>query len=301
MPYRQLIENIANELMANDAQAQFEAQEAGYLAKILLEELTGQSSASLLANRTLQIDLSQESKLANWISELRTGKPWQYVLGWAPFDDLRIPVRPGVLIPRPETEEIVAQAALWLNNRLMDLLRKDKGFDPTTIKVLDICTGSGCIPIALKHRFPQLTVLATDFDETALDIAKANAALLSADINIFRHDALTEEPIADHGSVTLIISNPPYVLPSEAAEMASNVLDHEPEVALFVPEEDPLLFYRHIVRHAQTLLGPGGSLWLECNERYCAEVKALLEAAGFAEYHQEADFRGRMRLVWGIL
>jgi len=281
MQYRILTNNIAKALLEVPSAIQ-DLTQAITLAKLLIEELTGLGVAQLLTKFIL-LEQNQETQLANWVLELKGGKPWQYVLGWAPFDGLRLSVGPSVLIPRPETEELVMLASQGLVNGPLNLL--------------DLCTGSGCIAIALKNRFPQALVEGWDISAEALALAQQNAGLM--DVKFSLQDVLTYQG-ALQPTYQLIISNPPYIKPSEAKLMASNVLDYEPHLALFTPEEDPLLFYTSIAQLGQNLLTNGGTLWLECNEAHTEDVLRLLVNLNYSNVKTYIDFRDKPRFVSGI-
>lgn len=272
----------------------YEPKEAQYLAKILLEELLGFSAAQLLAYGALELGNAETDQLNHWLAELQAGKPWQYVLGYAPFLDLKIPVQPGVLIPRPETEELVLMA-----------LRSTTSQTDEPLKVWDVCTGSACIALGWWHarekQGVQDVVWATDWDPKALTIARQNITALAAPVKLVAHDALGKALPAGipHGGLDLILSNPPYVLDLDRAEMHDRVLDHEPAVALFAPAGDALAFYRSIAQYGLQTLKVGGQLFLECHERYADEVAQLLQEAGYAAVQTHDDFRGRPRFVTG--
>lgn len=211
--------------------------------------------------------------------QIEAGCPPQYITGYADFCDRRFAVRPGVLIPRPETEELIR----WI--------REDK---PEKLRMLDIGTGSGCIAVTLAADFPEAAVSAADISETALEVARRNAEANHAAIRFMRCDILTETPA---GTYDLIVSNPPYVTKKEQAAMRDNVLSHEPELALFVPDDDPLLFYRAIAKHGKQLLSPGGRLYFEINEAYGREVLALLLSEGYDGVELRADIYDKPRMV----
>jgi len=207
-----------------------------------------------------------ESKAAQALEELCQGRPLQYVLGYAEFCGHRFKVREGCLIPRPETEELVY--------RIFDEVRDgeigDDGFN-----ILDICTGSGCIAYSLAAEFPAAMVYGCDISSEALSIAcKQRVKLQGAKPVMFYADVLAQPP-AGLPKFDIIVSNPPYVCESEKAQMRANVLDYEPATALFVPDSDPLVFYRAIAEWSKVLLKEDGAIYLEVNERFADEVAAL--------------------------
>lgn len=216
--------------------------------------------------------------------QLKTGKPIQYILGETSFFDCIIKVNNNTLIPRPETEELVSI-----------IINENKEFKG---RIIDFGTGSGCIAIALKKNLPLSIVTAVEISETALESAKTNALLNSVNItfiegDIFHFDHLMV-PKAD-----IIVSNPPYIPESEKKSMNRNVIDFEPHEALFVPDEDPLIFYRAILVLADKMLTPGSSIYFEINETKGFEVCNLLESAGFSEIAILDDLNGKNRFVKG--
>lgn len=194
---------------------------------------------------------------------LKTGQPIQYILGEADFYNLKFKVTPATLIPRPETEELV------------DIIIKTTISNLTSqISILDIGTGSGCIPITLKKNLPAAQVFGIDISEEALKVAKHNAQKNNVDVEFIKHDILSSHSNNQQlHSYNLIISNPPYVLKSEAAQMTEQVLKHEPHLALFVEDNDPIIFYKRIIDFSKKYLEPQGYLYFELNPLYANEVK----------------------------
>jgi len=215
-------------------------------------------------------------------TKLMAGEPIQYVLGKAPFYGRYFKVGPGVLIPRNETEELV-QLIVQNHKRKM--------------KVLDLGTGSGCIAITLALECADAELTAIDISDLALTIAKLNATELKANLNIVKKDILQGD--LQLGKFDLMVSNPPYVLENERSVMQINVLDHEPSLALFVPDSDPLRFYKAIVLHAKQHLNPNGYLYFEINEAFGPEVMALMQLEGFLEIQLYQDINGKDRIVYG--
>jgi len=224
---------------------------------------------------------------AGIIMELKTGKPLQYVLGYTEFYGLRFVVNPATLIPRPETEELVE----WILNSV------DK---TKSISILDIGTGSGCIPITLKKNLPHAHISAIDISHEALQTAKINAELNEVEIDFLEADILKDlQPITHN--LQLIVSNPPYVTPTDKTQMHVNVVDFEPHTALFVPQEDPLLFYKAIADFAITNLSTDGLLFLEINESYGQETIELLSSKGLKSIELKKDMSGRDRMIRATL
>ena len=251
--------------------------------RILLEDLFGVDLKRQLMNPELRIDEFQHFQLEQAVKRLLAGEPVQYVTGMARFGDLLIKVSPSVLIPRPETEEMV--------QKICASMPKEK-----PIRIWDIGTGSGCIAIALAKHFENAEVIAFDVSEAALQIAIGNAESNDAKVTFVQDDVLN--PTSDYFSkpVDLVVSNPPYVCDSERAAMEANVLDWEPETALFVPDDDPLRFYRQILALAKNQLNPNGQIWFEINERMGDEMLSLCCEMGFPKAEILEDFSGKPRV-----
>lgn len=268
----------------------YDKDEAKAIAALAVEHVCHLSRTYYLLHKNDPLTLMQETSLIRILDELRLGRPLQYVLEEADFFGLRFKVNSGVLIPRPETEELVH----WI----LTVIGESKNADGLTgdFSILDIGTGSGCIPVALKKNLPQALVSATDISHEALETAMRNAVLNGTDIRFIYGDILDNTFSLQPSSFNLIVSNPPYIRPSERSGMHQNVLEYEPHTALFVPEDDPLLFYRHIADFSLKHLRPGGSLFLEINESLGLETCALLGQKGF-ETELKKDLRGKDRMV----
>ena len=289
--------------------AKFPQREAEQLIRILLEDLFGIDLKRQLLEPNLCIDERQHYLLSEAVRRLIAGEPVQYVTGMARFNDLLIKVSPAVLIPRPETEELVNK--IW-SSLLCHSIQLPMSFQQGYVReresmgsvaksqkppfrIWDIGTGSGCIAIALAKQFPDAEVIAFDVSDEALQIAKENAESNGVKV-IFVHDDVLH-PTSDFFSqpVDLVVSNPPYVCDSERAAMEANVLDWEPETALFVPDDDPLRFYRKILELAKKQLNPDGQVWFEINERMWEEMLLLCREMGFAETEILEDYVGKQR------
>ncbi|MFK8165321.1 MAG: peptide chain release factor N(5)-glutamine methyltransferase [Lewinella sp.] len=257
--------------------------EAASVARLVLEDIFGYRRGSYPRQ------LSQEEQILAWttINRLKAGEPVQYVTGIADFYGLQLRVTPDVLIPRPETEELVE----WI------LEATAPGQE---LRVMDIGTGSGCIALALKHKRPEWTITGVDVSEDALAVARDNAAKLELHLLLHQEDVLVPEHTVFKDTYDIIVSNPPYIPPSEKEQMGASTLTHEPEVALFVPEEDPLLFYRKIAEVASKALAPGGHLFFETNEFNNEQVLDLLTEMGFAKVEARQDIRGKWRMVLAV-
>ena len=260
----------------------FPQREAEQLMRILLEDLFGIDLRHQLMEPDLRIDEWQYHQLDEAVKRLLVREPVQYVTGMARFCDLLIKVSPAVLIPRPETEEMV--------QKICASLPKEK-----PIRIWDIGTGSGCIAIALAKCFVNAEVIGFDVSETALQIAKENAKSNGIRATFVQDDVLNPASGYFSQPVDLVVSNPPYVCDSERAAMEHNVLDWEPENALFVADDDPLLFYRQILRLAKTQLAPDGQVWFEINELMGEEMLQLCHELVFAEAEILLDFFGKPR------
>jgi len=257
-------------------------QEADAMATAIIKEYTGIDNARQLAFGDRIADTEAADRIMTAARRASAGEPLQYIFGYTLFCGHRIGVEPGVLIPRPETEEMVSL-----------IIRENPGFTGTAA---DLCTGSACIAIALSLAFPGATVLATDNSDKALQIAAQNISATGAAVRLSKVDVLTQEPSSLPVS-NIIVSNPPYVTESEKKSMHINILDHEPHDALFVTDADPLLYYRHIIAFADAALAPRGCLWLEVNESYADETARLLRKVIYRDIKVFEDFRGKKRFV----
>ena len=258
--------------------------EARAITDYVLDVCFGLSKADILCGAVEEMTAGKTAELNKIFSRLTKGEPVQYVLGRAEFSGRWFNVRPGVLIPRPETEEICA----WITAD-----SKASG----SPKVLDIGTGSGCIAITLQLDMPESKVTAWDISADALDVARENAQLLGANVNFVKQDALNAKP---EGEWDVIVSNPPYICEKEKKDMAVNVLEHEPHTALFVPDADPLLFYRAITRLAVQTLNKGGRLYFEINPIYADDTCRMMQAEGMTAVELRSDMYGKQRMAKGV-
>ena len=262
----------------------YPAQEVKAIAFRLLEHYTDIPSYKYVAEPDLPLsDARQEASLLAALDDLATGRPLQYVLGFTEFSGHRFKVGDGCLIPRPETEELVS--------RIIDDLSGTEISDEP-FNILDLCTGSGCIAWSLAAAFPEAMVYGCDLSDAALRYACRQRVKVHGAKPIFFSADVLAAPPAGLPKFDVIVSNPPYICESERAAMRSNVLDFEPAEALFVPDEDPLRFYRAVARWADALLRPDGHLYLEINERFGPAVAAL-----FPNSRVLQDLSGRDRFV----
>ena len=262
-------------------------QEAHSLANRLIEFYAEVSPANRILNSQKKIDERSVDSINEAIDKLLKNMPLQYVTGKAWFMDLELDVSGAVLIPRPETEELV--------NHINRYIGQPSQYKP--LRILDIGTGSGCIAIALKHYNNDLSVTAIDISPEALEIAAKNALRLKTNIEFRQLNILTASEWKMLGEFDLIVSNPPYVALSEKQLMQPNVLEYEPHTALFVQDSDPLIFYRKIVAFSEVKLNTGGGLWFEINEMYANDIRNILLSQGFREVNIIFDFRGKSRFL----
>lgn len=256
-------------------------QEAESLVYWLFEAFLGKKRLDILKDESIG---PIPDVLDNAIKALLEGKPIQYILGEAPFYGRNYKVNSGVLIPRNETEELV---------HLVIKENPEKG-----LRILDIGTGSGCIPITLALELEKAEVFGIDISEAALNLAKENAGILKAKVDFRKLDILEEAiPLK---RLDVVVSNPPYVRYSEKEKMHKNVLEYEPHLALFVFDEDPLLFYRVIAEKAKNALNPGGRLYFEINEAFGEATKDLVEGLGYSEVRILKDLNGKDRVLAGL-
>lgn len=249
-------------------------------------EYFGFTRSDMVLKKEMRLSESELLKFFRVIRKLKLHVPIQYILGNTEFYGLKFIVNEHVLIPRPETEELVQ----WIV--------EESKVQSSKFKVLDIGTGSGCIAIALKKNMPDAEVYALDISENALAVAKENAELNNAEIHFLQGDILqTTFQLSNLPTFQLLISNPPYITEKEKPAMSANVLDHEPHTALFVPDNDALLFYRAILDFAKEKLAPGGKIYFELNSIYAAAVAGLAADKGFINCSIRKDLNGKERML----
>jgi release factor glutamine methyltransferase len=283
---------------STDLNSLYPKDEALALFQLTLHHLLGLSRADYLLKKEQEISVNDISKFETVLKELQTGRPIQYIVGEAHFYGLTFKVNESVLIPRPETEELVE----WILTSVASCELQVMGLNPTThnpqiTTILDIGTGSGCIAIALKKNLPNAEVYALDIAVDSLEIAKQNAELNKVDVEFIHQDILT--PSVSHlpSSISIIVSNPPYITEHEKAEMHSNVLSHEPHRALFVSNEKPLTFYEAIANFALKNLENNGLLFFEINEYLSQQTIDLLKGKGFKNIELKKDMQGKDRMI----
>ena len=256
-------------------------EEVKALSMLICCDMLGVDALDIYMGKDIILSACKQRELENIIFRLQKNEPIQYIRGFAEFCGRNFKVASGVLIPRPETAELV------------ELIVKE---NPNARRLLDIGTGSGCIAISLDKKLPDVAVEAWDISEEALAIARKNNEELDAQVTFRRQDVFSADGIQGT-SYDIIVSNPPYVTETEKTEMEANVLDWEPELALFVPDEDPLRFYRRIAELGRELLRPGGKLYFEINQAYGQDMIRMIEMNQYRDVRVIKDIFGKDRIV----
>lgn len=288
----------------------YNEREAQAIVRTVLDALFGMSLTDICLGKVTQLSADDTTRLEKIMQRLEKSEPVQYVLGAEWFAGRLFDVAPGVLIPRPETEDLVkwtCDEAKEKEKEKEDNSKEERGKEEKEVpkkgeeaphpSILDIGTGSGCIAITVALALPQARVTAWDISTDALAIAAGNAHRLGASVRFEHQDALSAPDDEERWDV--IVSNPPYICDRERADMSDNVLSYEPELALFVPDSDPLLFYRAIARYASKALKPGGRLLFETNTAYAHEVAQAMADKGFTAIEVRNDCFGKPRMVKG--
>ncbi len=261
-------------------------REARAITRIVFEKIFQIQSVRLSLDLFRLVTVNQQNDLNTILLRLLTNEPVQYILEEADFYGLKFKVNKAVLIPRPETEELVAA--------IVDEIKGE-----TDLHILDIGSGSGCIAIAIARANKKVNVEAVDISLDALEVAAENNSRNSTNVKFKQHDILTQ-PL-ENSTYDIIVSNPPYILPDEQEEMRANVVHFEPHLALFTPPDDVLIFYRIITQQATQALKPGGKLFFEINAAYGQQVVELMQQAGFKTVQLNKDLSGKDRMVMGSL
>ncbi|MEM9052852.1 MAG: peptide chain release factor N(5)-glutamine methyltransferase [Bacteroidota bacterium] len=259
--------------------------EIDHIFYLVMEHLFRMTRISIHLDEKRDFEDQELRAIDSILSRLKKNEPIQYILGSTHFYGLELIVNENVLVPRPETEELVR----WIIDESTN----------TTESIIDLGTGSGCIALALKKSLPSVKVSAIDVSVDALNLAQKNAANNHLDINFFLFDLINQESLG-FGKYDTMVSNPPYVTLEDKKLMNPNVVDHEPHLALFVPEHDPLVFYRKIIDLADGHLNRGGKLFFEINESFGEQIRSLLSDRGFRPVEIRMDFTGRVRMAKGI-
>lgn len=262
--------------------SKFDERSAQQICELLLEALLQKAFFKLKLEKTW-LSETELIRFKHQVNRVYDGEALQYVTSKAHFFDLELFVAPGVLIPRPETEELVVLAESLL---------------PNNARLIDLGTGSGCIALALKHRNPQMEVLAADVSSEALSIAQKNKKELSLEIELFQFDMLSKEKLP--GKFNAIVSNPPYIPEHEKSAMAAHVTNQEPALALFVPNQDPLLFYKALAKLAKQYLIPNGVLVVEIHENFAQELKGTFLDIGLLDVKIHKDLQGKDRMMSAV-
>lgn len=272
--------------LLKELRQRYQENESGSITRLILEHAGFPLSACLLEPNKITPSLVI-AQINDMVDEIHAGRPIQYILGQAQFCDIKVAVNEDVLIPRPETEDMV---------HLITSGDKQK-FQ----RIIDLGTGSGCIALALKQHFPEARVTGLDVSNKALAVAEQNGRLNELEVLWLEGDILNSlnqpEKSSQNESFDLVVSNPPYVLESEKKYMENHVLNHEPGTALFVKDENPLLFYQAIVKFCTLHLAKGGHLWLEINERFGNETSCLFENAGYEQVDIRKDIHDKERYI----
>lgn len=274
---------VAKKLIRDSLSQLYCEQEIESISKLIFEKVLVLSRLQVHLNQHETISTANLTQITEIVNRLIQFEPIQYILGETEFYGLPLNVNPSVLIPRPETEELVD----WIINDC----------PPTNPIILDIGTGSGCIPIALAKNLTGATAEGWDISTEALIVAKKNAEINQVKVNFIYADVLTLNYPAHQQKYDIIVSNPPYVTPLEQLSMLKNVVDYEPHVALFVPDTDPLIFYRTIANIAISALKSGGKLYFEINEQFGNETVDLLTLKGFKNIILKKDINGKERMI----
>lgn len=287
---------ITKQKILSELSGIYPPDEALSIARLVLSKVTGYNFTGLIINKNTIFSDNQREEADIYLKKLIQGEPVQYVLGETEFFGLNFTVNKNVLIPRPETEELVD----WVIRHEF----KQQTSGSQKIKILDIGTGSGCIPISIKHHLPDSKVYACDISFEALRVARLNAELNKADVHFFELDILSECAVGDLSDITgeldVVVSNPPYIPFKDKDSMEKYVTDFEPSLALFVSDDDPLLFYRCIAQVSKVVLKPNGQLFFEIHRDFGKETVNLLTELGFTSVELKTDMQGNERMIKAI-
>ena len=285
--------NEARTILAKELKNVYDSNELKNIIDLVLVYITNMSRSEQVKNKLAYLTCTQLENLDAITERLKKNEPVQYVLGEAWFAGMKFKVNKNVLIPRPETEELVD----WIVKEINTLQGSPFG----QCSIIDIGTGSGCIPITLKRKIPDADIYAIDVCSEALFTATENAIELNAEVNFILLDFLAEGKWNELGQYDIIVSNPPYVKQSEIKKMHERVTEFEPHLALFVPDEDALLFYKKLSAFALKHLNKGGSLFVEINEALGDAVVKLFQSTGFTNVELKKDLQGKDRMIRAIL
>ncbi len=262
----------------------YDEAEAAAIAELVMEKITGSSKNELTGKKNIDLDTVQINLLDGYLERLARYEPVQYVLNEAFFCGLKFYVDKNVLIPRPETEELVE----WIIAGCK--------FPVDELSILDVGTGSGCIPISLKRRIRKAKVSSIDISPAAISVAQKNANELGADVNFIEMDFLDDSRTSALPAFDIIVSNPPYIPAKDSNTLSANVLEYEPGAALFVPDNDPVIFYKTLAEFGKKHLDPGGTIYAEMHEDYHKEVEEFFRSAGY-QVEVKKDMQGKYRML----
>ena len=271
----------------------YDSREAANIADLVMENLTGWRKIDRILNKQIPLLPDKIELLEKYTVDLLLHKPIQYVLNESWFFELKLFVNEHVLIPRPETEELVE----WVLNEVESRRKEQGGTELSRLAILDIGTGSGCIAIALKKHLPPVEIIACDISKDALEVAQKNALDLEADIGFLHVNFLDDTQWHHLPSFDIIVSNPPYIPLKDKAAMRPNVVQHEPHVALFVEDTDPTIFYKAIAEFSKEKLNVNGSIFAEIHEGLANDVKRVFEESGFRNMDLRKDMQGKDRMI----
>jgi release factor glutamine methyltransferase len=273
----------------------YEDDEAINIAELLIENITRLPRSKRITRQNHSLSTSQEGLLHSSITRLQEHEPIQYVISESWFAGMRFYVDRNVLIPRPETEELVD----WV---VKDFKGQNdaEGIPSAKVKILDVGTGSGCIAIALKRKLPGVEMWACDVSDEALNVARLNADVLHATIDFVPLNFLDATQRKQLPAVDVIVSNPPYIPKTETKGMRNNVVGYEPSAALFVPDDDPMIFYKAIVEFAQEKLNKGKSIYVEIHENYGEQTRDLFQLGGFRTVQLKKDLQEKDRMIKAV-
>ena len=278
----------------------YDNREAMNIAEIVMERITGWKKIDRILNKQLPLLPDSARLMENYTADLLAYKPVQYVLNEAWFCGLKFFVNEQVLIPRPETEELVEWIQQTIiNENLVNKLRFAEKQLPANndLTILDIGTGSGCIPISLKKKFPEIEIYACDISKSGLEVAQLNAITHHTEISFLQINFLDRSQWSPLPVMDTIISNPPYIPLKDKSLMRPNILQYEPHLALFVDDDNPLEFYRAIAGFAKEKMKPGGNIFVEINEDLAKDVQELFFENGFLQVELKKDMQGKDRMV----
>ncbi len=278
MTYKEFLPYLINQL-----DQYYPTQEIKGFHRVIIEKKFNSSYVHILQYPDTKIPNNLLKQVDDIIKALKAYEPIQYILQETYFYGISLKLNRHVLIPRPETEELVGLAIREIQDK--------------SLRMLDVGTGSGCIALALKKALPRANVDGVDKSDAALEIARKNAARNKLDVNFYKLDVLCPQPLKRQYDI--IISNPPYVLEQEKAFMQRSILEYEPREALFVKDNNPLIFYKAIIAFSNEVLVPAGRIYFEINESFHEELINLLNTKGFVDVRAKKDIRGKWRMVWG--